>query len=278
MLSKSKRIQQLVEFLIDNAAILLTIAFAGYVIYRQEMTQSSVSTEELLTAILGVLGLLAISEIVERYHRLNHIKKSSDRTLALLESRFTDRASAIAFFQKPPGFEAYINAAHQIDMCGVSLTSTINKQFSNLREALRLGSNIRVLIVDPDSLGLQMSAARSEEPEDVDYFRRRLDATFRDLEYLHKSWIEYKSDMKLKVGTLSVRLVSYAPSFGIISFDPNRRNGAVFLEIYPHRYGYGTPPTFDLNLHRDGEWYKYFIEQFEQMWKDAKPWQPISSQ
>lgn len=48
----------------------------------------------------------------------------------------------------------------------------------------------------------------------------------------------------------------------------------MFVEVYPHRAGYGTPPTFDLTLHRDGEWYKYFVEQFEQMWEDAKLWQP----
>lgn len=213
MVGKPKWVQNLTEFLIDNVTILVTIIFAGYVIYRQEIAQSAVSIDELLTAILAVLGLLATSEIVERYRRLNHIEKSSNRILALLESRFTDRASAISFFQKPPSFENYINGAHQIDMCGISLTSTINKQFSNLRESLKAGANIRILVVDRDSLGLQMSAARSEEPDDVDYFRRRLDATFRDLEYLYKSWVEYQTDTNSGAGSLSIRLISYAPSY-----------------------------------------------------------------
>jgi hypothetical protein len=167
-------------------------------------------------------------------------------------------------------------SANQIDLCGVSLTSTVNKQFSNLRERLKEGVNVNVLVADPDSLALQMSAARSGslEDEDVEYFRKRLETTFNDLEYLYKSWLEYqKLDSTLKKGSLSVRLIPYSPSFGIISFDANRSNGILFVELYPH-YSYGTQPTFDLTFQRDGEWYKHFVEQFEQMWKDAKPWTP----
>jgi hypothetical protein len=118
---------------------------------------------------------------------------------------------------------------------------------------------------------------RSEDPDDVGYYSKRLETSFNDLNYLHKSWEEYrKLYSPSKVGSLSVRLISYSPSFSIISFDANRSNGVVFVDIYPHGSGYGSPPTFDLTLHRDGEWYKYFVEQFEQMWQKAKPWQPLS--
>lgn len=277
MANKTKWLVNFVEFFLENFTVLLTIGFTGYIIYRQEIERNSLSTDELLTAILGVLGLLAISEVVERYRRLGSIEKSGKRTLSLLEARFTDRPSAIGFFQKTPSLDTYIVGADQIDMCGVSLTSTLNKQFSNLRERLKSGGNIRVLVVDPDSLALQMSALRSEDPDDVGYFSKRLETSFNDLGYLYKSWEEYqKLYSPSKVGSLSIRLISYAPSFGTISFDANRSNGVVFVEIYSHRSGYGSQPTFDLTLHRDGEWYKYFVEQFEQMWQDAKPWKPIS--
>ena len=129
MLDKPKWLQKLISFLIDNITVLLTIGFAGYIIYRQELAHMAFSTDELLTAILGVLGLLATSEIIERYRRLNSINKSVKRALSLLESRFTDRPSAIAFFEKPPRLDSYVQAAEQIDLCGVTLSSTINKLF-----------------------------------------------------------------------------------------------------------------------------------------------------
>ena len=107
MSSRSKWPQIIAEFLIDNIAILLTIGFTGFVIYRQEIAQIAVLTDALLTAILGVLALLATSEIIERYRRINSIERSSSGILHVLESRFTDRPSAVAFFQKPPILDPY---------------------------------------------------------------------------------------------------------------------------------------------------------------------------
>ena len=271
MTDKPKWLQNLVEFLIDNITILLTIGFAGYVIYRHEIAQLSVSVDELLTAILGVLGLLAISEIVERYRRLDSIGRLSKRTLSLLEDQFASRPSAIAFFQKPQSIDTYVQRADHIDLCGVTLTSTINKQLSNLRERLKEGADIRILIADPNSLALQMSALRSEDSEDVDYYQKRLEAALNDVEWLHRNWLEYQRAGGKK-GSFSARLLAYAPSFSILSFDSNRPNGSVFVEVFTHKSGFKSPPTFDLTFLRDGQWYGYFVSQFEEMWQDAKPW------
>jgi hypothetical protein len=275
MANKIKVPQVIAEFLIDNFTILLTIGFAGFIIYRREIAQIPVSTDDLLTAILGVLGLLATSEIVERYRRLNSIERAVNRSLSFLENRFTDRASAIAFFKKHSNLDQYIEGANQIDLCGVTLTATINKQFGNLRERLHAGAKIRILVVDPDSTALKMSAERSTAPEDIDYYRVRLDATLREIEYLFKSWEECKSLQRgsSKTASLSVRLLSYAPSFGILSFDANHDNGVALVEVYPHKFGFKSPPTFDLTPQRDGNWYKYFVDQFDEMWNVARPWQ-----
>ena len=100
MSDKPKWPQTIAEFLIDNLTVLLTIGFAGFIIYRQEIAQTALSIDDLLTAILGVLALLATSEIVERYRKLNSIEKMVNRALSFLESRFTERPSAIAFFMK----------------------------------------------------------------------------------------------------------------------------------------------------------------------------------
>lgn len=279
MSNKSKWPQAVAEFLVDNLTILLTIGFAGFIIYRQEIAQMALSTEDLLTAILGVLALLATSEIVERYRRLNSIEKAVNRSLSFLESRFTDRPSAIAFFQKPPSLDHYVQNANQIDLCGVTLTSTVNKQFGNLRERLQAGAKIRILVVDPDSAALKMSAERSTSPDDTDYYRVRLDATLREIAYLFKRLKEFKAIQgnSPKAGNLYVRLLSYAPSFGIISFDAHQDNGIVFIEVYPHKFGHKSPPTFDLMSKRDGNWYRHFVDQFDEMWNAAKPWEPQTS-
>lgn len=276
---KPKWPQVVAEFLIDNLTILLTIGFAGYILYRQEIAQLSLSTDDLLTAILGILALLATSEIVERYRKLTSIDKTVTRSLSLLESRLAEHPSAIAFFQKQTNLDHYIQGAYRIDLCGVTLTSTLNKQFGNLRERLEAGAKIRILIIDPDSTAIKMSAARSISADDTDYYRVRLDATLRDITYLHKM-LEEVGKMpgnSQKAGEINVRLVSYAPSFSMLSFDPHQDNGIVFVEIYPHKMAHRLPPTFDLMPKRDGIWYLYFLDQFEEMWNAARPWEPQRS-
>ena len=274
MAEKSKLVRRIVEFIIENIAILLTIGFAGYVIYRQQIAQMALSTDELLTAILTVLGLLAISEVVERYRRLNTIETLSRQTLQILENRLAERPSAIAFFQDSPNFTPYFQSATEIILCGVTLTTTLNRQLSNIRERLQAGANVRVLISDPDSMALEMSGARSESGQ-AQYYRHRLESSYQEIRYLEESLqrIQAEQGGVSKIGKFSVALLDYAPSFSITGFDTKQSNGILFVEIYSHKKGItgGRAPIFALNRQKDGEWYGFFSDQFERMWQAAKP-------
>lgn len=276
--SRRKLLYDIVDVIIDNLALVLTIGFAGFVIYRHDIAKENVSTEELLTAILWVIGLLAISEIVERYRKLNAIHKSVDRSITFLESRFTDRPSAMAFFQEKQDIRPFIQRAMQIDLSGVTLTNTLNKEYGTLLERLQSGAEIRILIIDPESVAVEMSAQRSTNPDDIDYYRNRLNSALHEISYLHKL---YKNEREFKspkggsgLGSIAVRFLTYAPSYGISLFDSNQSDGIIFVEVYPHKFGYVTPPAFDLTKQRDLKWYDYFKQQYEEMWNTSKPWEP----
>jgi hypothetical protein len=60
----------------------------------------------------------------------------------------------------------------------------------------------------------------------------------------------------------------------MISFDTKKKNGIIFVEVYPHKYGFQLSPTFELTLENDEDWYHYFTDQFEEMWKTATIWDP----
>lgn len=278
MNSRRKILHDIVDVVIDNLALIVTIISAGIVIYRHDIAHENVATEDLLTAILWVLGLLAISEIVERYRKLNAIHKSVDRSITFLESRFTDRPSAMAFFQEKQEVRPFLQRATQIDLCGVTLTNTLNKEYGILLERLQSGANIRILIIDPDTVAVEMSAQRSTNPDDLDYYRNRLNSAMHEISYLHKL---YRNEREFKSpkgdnapGSISVRFLSYAPSFGIVMIDPAQSDGIIFIEVYPHKFGYVAPPAFDLTKQRDLKWYDYFKQQYEEMWNTSKPWEP----
>jgi hypothetical protein len=275
MSERPRWLQVVLDFVIDNVSILATLGTAAYVIFRQSNVATKLSTDDLIAAVLGVLALLALSELIERHRRLTVIDKTSRQTLELLEKRFTDRSSALAFFHKLPSLDDYVQGASQIDLCGTVLTSAVNRQLSNLREQLNQGAKIRILVVDPTSGALEMSEARSDEPTGT-YYRGKLDTTFQDLFYLHQFQKKLGQGAK---GSFEVRLIQYAPSFAIYSFDARQSTARSLIEIYPHVTGWGEAPVFDLMPGRDGKWYEYFVEQFEYMWNRANKWEykpPIS--
>lgn len=269
MSEKPKWFRATVDFIIDNASILVTLGATAYIVVRQLISTTKLSTDDLTTAVIGVVGLLALSELIERYQRLNTIDKTTKQIWELLRNRLTDRPSALAFFHKLPDLDGYVQGANQIDLCGVVLTSAINRQLSNLREQLIQGAKIRILVIDPNSPALITAEARSEEPSGS-YYRSKLDTTFQDLAYLHQFQVKLGQTAK---GSFEARVIPYTPSFAVYSFDASRSTARLIVEIYPHVTGWGETPVFDLMPGRDGKWYEYFVKQFEFMWERADKWE-----
>lgn len=112
-------------------------------------------------------------------------------------------------------------------MCGVTLTSALNKHYGALREQLQKHT-VRVLIADPDSTRFGDVGLRSESA-DTDYYGKRLEATFNDLRSLNRSLRDFRLGQQTAglLGTLEVRLLPFAPSFGIYKFGTDRSDGTI---------------------------------------------------
>jgi hypothetical protein len=275
MQDKPKWVSTAADFLIDNWAALATILYATYIIYWQDFANGKISTDRLITAVITVLGLLATSEIIERYRRLSKIEKSTTHIASLVQEQIVERPPAGRFFEAIPILDPFVKNAHTIDLMGLSLTSTLNKQLSNLREADKNGAAVRIIVANParKSMAIRMSALRSEEKHNEGYFRKRLAASFEDIEYLQRC----HQALPANKGNFNVHLLDYAPSFGIMGFDVNQPNGMVFVEVYPHGTGYDTQVAFSLSRSRDGEWFRYFLSQFEDVWQKTEKWEPCAT-
>ncbi|MAT95891.1 MAG: hypothetical protein CL608_01890 [Anaerolineaceae bacterium] len=195
----------------------------------------------------------------------------SERVQNLLNRLERERPKAEKFFQKLPDIGPMIQEANAIDLCGVSLTSTINRHFTLLRDGLAEGKPVRLLIIDPRSTAVEMANLRSES-QDMDYYKKRLDASLSDIGYLWEKWEGFVKEGN--AGLFQVRLMPYSPSFGLHIFHKARSKGRINVEVYPHHGGYGAPPIFGLNESDDPLWYQYFVNQFEDMWSYAVEWTP----
>lgn len=216
----------------------------------------------------GLLGVGVLFFLVDRFFLADEwgLSDRIDQLIKRLE--VSDRPSAEAFFETAIELEGYFKTAVEINLCGVSLTSTVNKHFGIIRERLLEGASIKLLLANPDSLALEMSAQRSDVPDDVDLFAKRLASSFKDIGYL------FKANMDDPKGVLAVRLLPYAPSFGIMKFKSDKGDESLVIEIYAHRGAHRSAPMFVLRPERDKRWYEYFDSQFDQMWKPATPWNP----
>ncbi|MCP4417175.1 MAG: hypothetical protein GY805_11165 [Chloroflexi bacterium] len=195
----------------------------------------------------------------------------SERVTRLLHRLERDRPLAENFFQKTPDIEPLIKEAKAIDLCGVSLTTTISRQVPLLRDSLEEGKAIRLLIIDPRSIAVQMANARSET-QDITYYNKRLEASLSDIAYLQKKWEEFNKSEN--PSSFTVGLMPYAPSFGIQIFHKEKMKGKMYVEMYTHHGGYGTQPLFTLDELDDSNWYKFFNSQFEEIWKKSTAWTP----
>ncbi|MBX3059322.1 MAG: hypothetical protein KF770_22865 [Anaerolineae bacterium] len=255
-------------------AIYLVVALAAVVLGFIAFGQTNTAWQSLLlnlsTEFLGVVLLFLLVNVVFLIGDWD----LTDQVAELVQK--LKNPSARDFFKKAPSPEAlqgYIQKAKCIDLCGVTLTATINRNFSDLRQRLFYGADVRIMIISPD-LELLQSAAKRSESGSVEFYQNRLESTLREIEYLHKNWQDYNRTHKTKAGKLAIGLLPYTPSFGLLSFQSVSNDRVLIVEMYPHHKGYDAPPHFFLTPENDGVWFDYFSTQFEEMWKKTTPWSP----
>jgi len=236
----------------------------------------------LSSALLNVgtelIGVVLVFFVVDTFF-LRKEWDLADRVEALIEQlQRSDRPPASQFFTGLPDIGPLIQQHSEIDMCGVSLTSTINRQLTAIREGVCQGKSFRIMIVDPGtdeiaSDALKQAGARSEVG-DITYYQTRLSATMRDLRFLLETVGPNGPELlsSRTPGSLQVRLLSYVPGFGIAGFDTRQPDGSIFIEVFPNHGGYASLAAFRLTENIDGIWYSNYRSQFEAMWQRAKPW------
>jgi len=185
--------------------------------------------------------------------------------------------SAKHFFERIPNLSSYINRARQIDLCGVSRFGTLHKHLEEILKTIMNDGKVRILLMDDeDELAVKMSGLRSVV-NNGDHFAQQIALSKERIEWLYENFKRLQGDEQHNINDyIEIHLLPYPPTFGISAFDTAQREGIIFVEIFPHKSS-SQSPSFKLTLQKDGEWYLYFVDQFEKMWLDARPWSPWSS-
>ena len=113
------------------------------------------------------------------------------------------------------------------------------------------------MILDADENLLEECVRRSHGRTTAAHWRTRLESTV--------SFVEVISNTPDITGNIELGRLPYLPSFGFVMVDPDTEHGVIIVELYHHRSAEDNP-TFELYADRDGEWYRFFRQQFQAMW------------
>ncbi len=238
----------------------LTLAFLNLVGLASQALTTSI--------ILTTLGILAISALNNRYH-FERIKDSTDKalqgiekTLKALQVKFGDRSPAEQFFiDHMPPLAPYLEKARDIRISGVVLQRTIRDNLNIFATCLREGANIKIVLIDPDSIAARHTA---DEHFPLERLKAHFDATWQNL-----LWLSKQPNSK---GTLEIRFSDEKAFANIIAIDAEKEYGIIFIEVRPQRWiSGGSRPRFELRPGRDGYWFGYYKDQFDMLWKDCRP-------
>ena len=214
-----------------------------------------------------LLAIAIIFFFINNYFLKDILKQSkkTDKILNILDSK----PLANDFFLKNKNSTKLYETATKIDICGVVLSSEIDKNIGLLKSKILQGANIRIMIIDPNSEATKMALLRSDNIDNDEYYRKKLEVTFDNINFLLKS---ISKNITTTVGSLEVKMLQYSPSFGIIKTENNNSKN-IIVELYPHHIGYDNPPIFMINGNVDLNYYQYFEAQFNTMWERAKKYE-----
>ena len=253
-----KRISRLVtEFWEMFLAVAIAVAAIGVSL----IDVAGINQDQVLTgAILLSLATLTTSMLRDR----NRLITMEQHLQAIIRDR--SRLCAEDFFVLA-GLDPYgdlrqsIGQAREIWILGMSNLKTITNYETELKQVLRNGGKLRVIMLNPvaDNPAMIMQAARRSLSSGTN---TSLSHGIEALELLNRMKSVSKQPTKVGVGGLQ-----YLPSFGCLAINPLQKNGIMCVKLYPFRRSKSEYPTFKLTPDRDGAWYRFYTSQFELLWE-----------
>jgi hypothetical protein len=201
----------------------------------------------LLSGVLGVLSVLALSQVKSRRH------------VAELAELHRSDAAAILHRDFPPDFRPRRAAANDFLFIGVSMRRGVVEVMRDFRRMLAAGARVRVALIDPlDDATVQRALSRQHIPADAARRRASVMSTLDDLAAMRRE----------HGGSLEIRMTGLVSTVGVNAFDTGTADGIIYVQHYEYRPSHEPSPISVLRP-TDGYWYHHLVQEAERMW--ARP-------
>jgi hypothetical protein len=204
---------------------------------------------EILLGILGVLTLVAFSIRLERTLIEKIIQKTPNPNS--IQLRLVDD-------DEP--FEMFVADAKEIFMVGPSLSGFTQTYRFKLKEYIRDGVALKVLLINPEGNGIEIAASRAEKTKEE--FKN-------DINYSLKRFGEL---MDINENLVEVKLLEFPQSLGVLMVDGNADHGKMRIATIPPKCDPKLRPQFTLTKKDNEKWYQIYHDQFKELWDKAITW------
>lgn len=253
---------KLVGYILDYAPIIVTLITVTFA--TLSATRKAISGEEILQWILIALALLSTTQLIDRFRILRNIDFKLE---TLLTENNTPRGISSFLVPGMPSMEERLRQAKTIAISGITLSRTSDSMWQIFQTCFGKGGKVRLLIVDPNHSAVELVARRFHKHQDPTMVRREIEHALDNFRTLTLQSNAAKG--------FQVNFAQMVPAYGIWMIDANTPKAEIWVEFYTYRAA--PEPALHLLPHRDGEWFQYFSDQFELLWKDSVPWKPSTA-
>jgi len=162
-----------------------------------------------------------------------------------------------------PEFEQLLQDAKEIHLLGIALNRFLPLYRNQVEKALYNGCSLKVILIAPNSDAVEMIAKRSKPSPSADVQRQQIEMSIVSIQQLQN---------ECESGYVELRVIDFTPTFGITLINPSsqdRRNAYCYAYFYP--FNSDTIPAIYPDKTHDQFWFEFISEQFDSIWKTAKP-------
>lgn len=219
------------------------------------------TTEALVNITLAVLALLLYGMIESR-----HINEDNTQRFAEIGESIKGMSSFSQEFLSnkwPSSVREEMEMSSELWLIGVSLVTTVKTNYSLLESKLKQGHTVKVLLIHPGGVGVEIAVSRNYSLRDVE---QKCSDIRRTLKYL--------CDLQgVRLGHLEIRTTQHPLAYGAIVINPQSfADGRIYIENYGYRVKSEGFPIFSLSP-AQGEWYEFYRQELALLWDDSIEWE-----
>ncbi|MCK6622929.1 MAG: hypothetical protein HUU32_13500 [Calditrichaceae bacterium] len=208
-----------------------------------------IEAEILSAIILGTLSILAINTL--------NTRRTLRELSGAIKTLRRDNGACLQDRSAFSPFKDFIAERQTIWFFGPSLISVFPPNDDFLRDKIKSGSEVRVLVYNPHSPHLDnLAQCLGVRPS-------RLVADIRST----LESVEESLHFGLGKGSLEVRLTDIMPGYSMVIVDPDKEQGQMVVEFNGHDTHTKNLPHVTLNPAEHQRWYAVYLGQYRQLWE-----------